>query len=329
MQTKLWLALAMSGTGMFAQNVISAKSGLIHHIEGDRVTLEGKQIKPKAGEFPIMKDGETLATEDAMAEVLLTPGVFLRLGNHASFKMVSNQLSDTRVEILTGSAILEVEEIAKGNSVMLLFGDSKITPLKHGLYRMDAKENRFRVYDGEAQVIRGADTMQVKGGKQIEFSAILVASKFDRKEVDSLDIWASEQSRRIAQANFTSANAMRRGGSSSNGYLGGWVWNPYYDLFTFVPGRGYGYNPYGWVIYSPRTVVYYYGNPALSTGNNSPWQASNASIGDNRGAMSTNSAVVSSNPSVGVSAAPAATMAAPSGVGSVAHGGASAGGRGR
>ncbi len=55
-----------------------------------------------------MEKGQTLATEDARAEVLLTPGVFLRLGSHSSFKMVSNLLSDTRLEVLSGTAIVEV-----------------------------------------------------------------------------------------------------------------------------------------------------------------------------------------------------------------------------
>jgi len=328
MRTNICLALAFAAVpGLWAQNVISAKSGLIHLAEGD-VTLQGQKVKPKNGEFPIVAQGETLATGDARAEVLLNPGVFLRLGENSSFKMVSNHLTDTRVEILTGSAIVEVDELLKGNSVMLLYHDAKITPLKHGLYRLDAAQNRFRVFEGEAQVIQGDQTAQVKGGHQIEFGAVFLAGKFNRKVGDTLDTWAAARSQRIAQANYTSANMVSRGGTSS--YTNSnWVWNPYFGLFTYLPATGYGYNPYGWMIYSPRTVVYYNTyQPGYGA-----YSASNGSI-DN-GSFSRGSVVsspsqsmgsVSSNP--GLVAAPAPSAAPSVGVGraGVSSGG---GGRGR
>ncbi len=257
MRTNIFLALTVAAASLSAQNVISARSGLIHYAEGN-VTLEGQKVKPKNGEFPIVEKGQTLATEDARAEVLLTPGVFLRLGSQSSFKMVSNLLSDTRLEVLSGTAIVEVDDMPKGNSVTLLYHDAKIIPLKHGLYRLDVSDNRFRVFDGEAQVVQNDQTAQVKAGHQIEFGSVFLASKFDRKYGDSLDSWAANRSQRIAQANLTSANMVSSGGGYSSYTSSNWVWNPYFGLFTFVPYSGFGYNPYGWTIYSPRTVSYYY-----------------------------------------------------------------------
>jgi hypothetical protein len=325
MRTNICLVLALAAPGLFAQNVISARSGLIHYVEGT-VTLNGQKVKPKNGEFPIVNEGQTLATEEARAEVLLTPGVFLRLGDHSSFKMVSNHLSDTQVEILKGSAIVEVDELLKGNFVRLLFHDAKITPLKHGLYRLDASDNRFRVFEGEAQVVQGDQTSQVKGGHQIEFGAVFLASKFNRKDDDGLDTWAAARSQRIAQANFTAANMVSRGGTSS--YTNSnWVWNPYYGLFTFLPASGYGYNPYGWMIFSPRTVGYYYNGyqQGYQQGSNSGYSASNGNIDNGGRASISNGNAVSSSPAV--VSAPASSMgSAGMSRGSVSSGG---GGRGR
>jgi hypothetical protein len=325
MRTNICLALALAAVpGVWAQNVISARSGLIHYAEGN-VTLEGQQVKPKNGEFPIVGEGQTLATENARAEVLLTPGVFLRLGEQSSFKMVANHLSDTRFEVLTGSAMVEVDELLKGNSVTILFHDAKITPLKHGLYRLDANENRFRVFDGEAQVLQGEQSTQVKGGHQIEFGAVFLASKFNRKLVDSLDTWAEARSQRIAQANYTSANMVSRGGYSAAYTNSNWVWNPYFSLFTFLPATGYGYNPYGWTLFSPRTIVYfntYQGGYYQQQP--SPYAASNASIGRSSvgNSISTNSSsMASASPSVSSVAAPSASGAASMGRGSVSAGG--------
>ena len=140
----------------------------------------------------------------------------------------------------------------------LVYHDAKIIPLKHGLYRLDVGDNRLRVFDGEAQVTQNDQTTQVRAGHQIEFGTVFLASKFDRKYGDSLDSWAANRSQRIAQANLTSANMVSSGGGYSSYNSSNWVWNPYFGLFTFVPYSGFGYNPYGWTIYSPRTVGYYY-----------------------------------------------------------------------
>src|ERR1700730_3166842 len=87
-----------------AQSVISAKSGLIHYVEG-RAYLNDQLIESKFGEFPDVKENQQLRTEEGRAEILLTPGVFLRLGENSAIRMVTNRLIDTRLELLSGSAL--------------------------------------------------------------------------------------------------------------------------------------------------------------------------------------------------------------------------------
>src|SRR5258705_1387202 len=94
--------VAFSGTVAFAQTVISAHSGLIHYAEG-RVLLDGKPVEVKITNFPEVKENMELRTEDGRAEVLLNPGVFLRLAENSAVRMVANKLSDTKVEFLSGS----------------------------------------------------------------------------------------------------------------------------------------------------------------------------------------------------------------------------------
>ena len=48
------------------------------------------------------------------AEVLLTVGVILRMGDNASLLMLTNRLIDTRMELMKGSHILEADEIPAG-----------------------------------------------------------------------------------------------------------------------------------------------------------------------------------------------------------------------
>ena len=61
-----------------------------------RLRSTASRCQPKFAEFPDVKNGQTLAAEDGRAEVLLTPGVILRIAENSSFQMVSNSRSDTR-----------------------------------------------------------------------------------------------------------------------------------------------------------------------------------------------------------------------------------------
>src|SRR5579863_6637687 len=132
------LALALIGaTFAWGQNAISARSGMIHYAEG-RVLVDGQLVEPKATEFPEVKIDQVLATEEGRAEVLLTPGVFLRLSEDSSFRMISNRLSDTSFEVVSGDVLIEVMELLKDNSITVQFKDLTARVSKRGLYRLDA-----------------------------------------------------------------------------------------------------------------------------------------------------------------------------------------------
>ena len=83
---------------------------MIHYVEGV-VTVDGTAVHPKFAEFPDVKNGQVLATEEGRVEVLLTPGVFLRLTENSSVRMLSNALANTRMEMVAGSALIEVAEL--------------------------------------------------------------------------------------------------------------------------------------------------------------------------------------------------------------------------
>jgi len=98
------LVLALAAMPAGAQMVIGAKSGVINWVEGDAF-LADKPYVMQPSQFGEVKETMVFRTEEGRAEVLLPPGVFLRLGENTSFKMISNRLIDTRVELLTGSAV--------------------------------------------------------------------------------------------------------------------------------------------------------------------------------------------------------------------------------
>ena len=276
MLKRLPLAVLLVGaSSAWGQQVISAHSGVIHYVEG-QVTLEGQAVQPKFAEFPDVKNGQTLAAQDGRAEVLLTPGVILRIGENSSFKMLSNSRSDTRLEVLSGAALVEVGELLPSNAITLVYGDKHIELVKRGLYRLDAEgpAGKFRVYEGEARVTAGDQSVLARKGREVLLGAVIDMNGFDVKDSDALMRWASRRSEYLAQANVSSARSASSSSYAGSGYgygygygsgyggyglgSGMWAYNPWYGMFTYLPyGNGMYYSPYfGFPYYNPYTVVY-------------------------------------------------------------------------
>ena len=261
------LALAAGSIAALAQSVISARSGLIHYVEG-QVYLGDQAVESKFGNFPEVKENQQLRTEEGRAEVLLTPGVFLRVGENSSFRMITNRLIDTRLDFLKGAALVEAEDIPKDNSVTVVYKDATVHPLKKGLYRFDSSPAELRVFAGEAEVTADDKTVEVKEGHLVALDTLAV-SRFDKDATDALNRWSERRAEYVSMANVSAANSLRSslfdGGMYSGGIYGGalfdngWYWNPFYGMFTFVPGFGDDwYSPYGFRFWSPFNVYMAY-----------------------------------------------------------------------
>ena len=295
---------------MWAQTVISAHSGLVNFVEGD-VKIADRPVKLNGAIFPDVKVGQTLSTQMGHAEVLLTPGVFLRLGNNASFRMISNKLTDTQVEILSGSALVEADEILKDNRIVVKMGDAETLLLKTGLYHFNADAGQVRTFQGKAQVSDAANSTELKGGRTLLVGSSLTPDKFDKKKSqDELYAWSRLRDYRLTLANISVAR-----GTSANSFSNSlWAFDPWLGMYTFLPHSGRLYSPFGIPWYSPATVwiVFQpnYGpdyNPGYS---NSSWQGASpsfASAGPSSNASTGSVGVSSGSSSAGVAASAGAS----------------------
>jgi hypothetical protein len=274
-----WISVVALGclvTGSaLAQYVVSAKSGMVHYTEGQ--VFLGEAIDPKPGEYPEIKEGQHLTTKQGRAEVLLTPGVFLRMSEDSDIAMLSTRLTDTRVEVASGSIVLEVGEVMKGNSVQLLVGGTTVEVTKSCLIRVDAgSPASIRVYDGEVNIVNGAETIRLKEGKQALLSTVPTIEKFAKNDSDAFLRWVSRRSGYMAMANMAAANQMRDRGvqwSSSD-----WYYSTLFGMYTYIPMNGRYRNYWNYAYYSPRTVMppQTMGPPAMS--NSDGFGAMNSSV---------------------------------------------------
>lgn len=239
----------------WSQMAISLHSGLVNHVEG-RAQMEGEAIKVSPGRIPMLKEGKALSTQDGRVELLLTPGVFFRMAPNSSVRMISSALSNTLVELESGSGLVEVAELGKEHRVMLKMGESQTELLRQGLYEFDVKDRRVRVFDGRATVSLMGESALLTKGREVVSMTPLVTSKFDTKDTGSLYAWSVERAQLIGRANVNAASTLK-----SNGYRmtsSAWAWDPYFGLMTFMPRAGYYRSFYGMYYYSPSAVWQYY-----------------------------------------------------------------------
>jgi hypothetical protein len=282
---KFAFLLSLSAAPIWAQQVVAARSGLVHHVEGD-ANIDRTPVQIKRGQFPELKEGQTFETAEGRAELLLNPGVFLRLDNHASVLMISNPLADTRIEVVRGLAMLEVEDLVKGNQLSIRVGEASLEPLKRGLYEIDGDARIVRVFDGKARATLHGTSIELGRGRQTSLDPVLHSTKFNVRDTDALYAWSSGRSALIAQANLNVARSM------SGGYRGGsvWAWYPGLGIYTYLPASGMLYSPFGWGLYSPAVVHAWYFPVYRGYSNGSPsggsWTSRPATSSGSRSATS-------------------------------------------
>jgi hypothetical protein len=299
------LAMALAGPAA-AQDVISAQSGLIHHIVGD-VFVNDEPVKITATKFPQMNNGDTLRTVSGRAEVLLSPGVFFRTAERSAFTITSTKLADTRLELLRGAFLLECANFEKDTSVTLTLAGTTITVDKRGLYRIDADEEPavLKVLEGRAtvQMAGSGEPLDVKRGRVLALNGgDRELAKFDRKETDAFYAWAESRAEHMAMANMGAARTYHQ--RKMSWAANNWIYNPYFGLFTFMPMRGMYVSPFGYTFWSPRMVYVTY-QPAPVYRDMGPSMPSYRTAPSTSGGYS---GVVASSPS-----STAATAASPGG----------------
>jgi hypothetical protein len=211
-----------------------------------------------------LQAGQVLATQGGRAEVLLTPGVLLRLNGNSAVLMNSPDLANTAVTLQSGRAIVEADSILPANRIVVQEGPASVRLMTNGLYDFDAASGQVRVFDGRAEVTLGGKTFTVQGGHEFDLnSSKLKARGFDKTAYqDDFYRWASLRSSYLAEANVDAARGFAQGyygpgyagpgyASFYGGYDPGWFWDPYFSAYTWLPGDGIFFNPFGWGFYSP------------------------------------------------------------------------------
>jgi len=267
-----------------AQDLISAKAGFINFKSGQVTVPAGPDGNPARQ----LSEGQGVSTGFGRAEILLAPGSFFRLDHGSEARLISSKLTHAQVELVSGAASLEVNELPKKSLIEVFWRGHAVPVTRNGLYRFEAADDRLRlsVRSGKLKVAGGKTT--VKSGRFVELSpegVYSAAMKFNRKDQDDFDSWASTRSYSLAAASFSAANSLynRRGYGFRSGL---WYWLPGSSFFTYVPYREC-LSPWGFSYYSPRTVWLYNPHPGWRRGRGTRGGGSSGVGGNSGGGSST------------------------------------------
>lgn len=232
----------------------SALPGTVNYLEG-QVSINGTPATTgEIGKAHVAAD-QLLATGSGKAEVLLAPGTFLRVGDNSEVRMDSLGIVNPRVEVVNGEAMVEVDQKAKDSRIDIIQGSDDSSILKPGLYNFDTRQGKIQVLDGKLRVSEnGREKTLGKGKEALLNDESLKTVSFDRKAKDDLYRWSSVRSDYLAEANASTARNIYMG---YDPYAGaGWYWNPYFTAWSWLPGDGFFYSPFGYPFFSPAYVVY-------------------------------------------------------------------------
>ena len=251
----LLLSLATLCTPAFGAN--PAGPGTINYVEGG-AKLAGELLTPESVGNATLETGQELTTGEGRAEMLLTPGVFLRLDDNSAVRMVSPSLTHTAVDLERGRAMVEVDDIHPQNDIQIVDRGVPTELLKPGLYELNASDGETMVFSGREAVNTGENHWTVvKAHHELALTPgeIGKPKSFDIKANEGdLYNWSSLRSEYLAEANSQIAGVY----PYAAGYAPGWFWDPYMYGYTFF-GPDPFFSPFGWGFYPPWFYGGFYG----------------------------------------------------------------------
>jgi len=229
--------------------------GALEYVEGTAY-VNGQLVSGAKDNLPTLDNGGTLRTANGHAEMILTPGVFLRLDAQSQIRLENASLTDTRVRLDQGAAIMEVDDLHKDNLIRVDTGQGTVRVLKTGLYRFNANPADVEVLKGKVEALEGDQAKTAGKHKEIAFTSGLAVNKFEPAADDDLSRWSRLRSEYEAEASVGSAQYVYDMGWPWG--FSNWFWNPWFDTWTFLPAGGFWLNPYGFGYFSPFVVYSYF-----------------------------------------------------------------------
>lgn len=259
------VTMTTGGIATASPQPTAPQPGTLNAFTGE-VWINGVSAGPTDAGRTTLETGRVIKTGEGMAELLLTPGSFLRLGSHSELALEAAGKPGVRVRLRTGEALMEVLDL----EAPIVLEQNGVTAVirKPGLYDFRAKRAVMAVYAGEAQFSKG--TKQIIAG--MGFGARTRSLREVETHPDSgsaIFLWSNLRSELLSSQ--SAAIAQAHASDTDNRHAPAWYWNPWSASYTYLSASGAVAGPFGYRYYSPGYSVGYAPNYAPSTRGGDSW----------------------------------------------------------
>ena len=214
-------------------------------------------VRANAG-YRIKAGGGLRTTGNSRAELLLSPGTYLRLAENTEIEVMDTAYTDMRFGVVRGTVIIESASLnPRIHSLTLAAPSGDLHMRTRGLYRLDVlpgRESAVSIYKGKV-LWTGAEgrKTQLKSGRRWFLgnsspSLKPRAAGLDKNHrKDPLNLWSKRRARQLVQVNAGLSLSSRHSAYPGFGYQnrGGWVLSSKSQWFTYVPFDSSPRSPYG------------------------------------------------------------------------------------
>ena len=240
---------------MIHQNVVSALAGGINSVEGD-VSFKSRDGQKDEWTLAVqgdqLKSGDRVKTGvDSRAEILLSPGSYLRLSANTEVALDDTSLDALRVRLVVGSAIVEAAQFDKTDRIVVTVVTSKgqVAIAHRGVYRFNVDQSggeTVEVQKGKLAVagreIGQGKTVAIDGGN------IAHTEKLSKNSEDWFDSWSEQRGKSLVAANASLQSPTPMGPQMGSGPYNAAYGSAYFGpgISPFSGGVFGGFSPWGY-----------------------------------------------------------------------------------
>ena len=181
-----------------AQSVLSTKAGLVS--DGGEVYMDDRRVEISPSGIVMVNENAVLRTGAGKAEVLLGPCAAIWIDENSSFRLISNDIIDTRIEWLTGSAVVGAGAFQGGAQITVQLRAVSVLVRRKGAYRFNSQSPGVKVLAGKTIVHWENRDIPVTAGWLLTLDASARVSRFDRRNTDLLNDWSKSRAAYLVRA---------------------------------------------------------------------------------------------------------------------------------
>lgn len=225
-RTCLLPSLLLLAAPAWARTPGPPQPGTLSYVEGE--VRIGPRAVSRAQEEQLAP-GQRLETRQGRAELLLMPGAYLRVDQHSRIRLEQASLSDVRLVLEQGSAIVDVLRPVPDSGLEAVAGNRTVRIHRKGLYRLDALSSTLTVYKGLATLCCEGPRVEVTGNHRLLLASSTQVTRVPGRPGDSFDRWSRIREQQLSRMRSV---AMAR-------LYPGWYYDPFWGPYPYWWGPSY------------------------------------------------------------------------------------------